>query len=99
MSALVDNTPPVVRVVVPPPGAVLAGAVRLEADARDTGAGVDSVRFEHSFDGLTWRPIQGDVWEIVKPNDLADIITEMEKEGGGLRSLTVREVPQWAAVG
>ena len=38
-----------------------------------------------------WNMIEGDVWEIVKPNDLTDIVTNIKK--GDVRLLMIRKVP------
>jgi hypothetical protein len=43
-----------------------------------------------------WNMIEGNIWEIVKPKDLADIVTKMEN--GGLELLMLREVSQVADV-
>ena len=43
-----------------------------------------------------WNMIEGNVWEIVKPNNLTGIATKIEK--GGLRSLMLHKVPQVAAI-
>jgi hypothetical protein len=43
-----------------------------------------------------WNMIEGDIWEIVKPNDLMDIVTKIEN--GGLGLLMLCKVPQVAAL-
>lgn len=53
----IDNTPPRATILWPEEGAVLHGTVTIRAEATDLGAGVASTLFQHSADGVTWRPV------------------------------------------
>jgi hypothetical protein len=61
---VVDNQPPVVRIIDPGAGSVLTGRIVPTVEAVDAATDVGSVLLQRSRDGNTWRPIVHGTWNI-----------------------------------
>jgi O-antigen ligase len=61
---VVDNQPPVVRIIDPGAGSVLTGRIVPTVEAVDAATDVGSVLLQRSRDGNTWRPLVHGTWNI-----------------------------------